>query len=125
MAYKTRESDSIAQAAKRLTGLKAIDPTAQLELGNGYSIPNYIEAIATVQKQVDAYNEGVKKLNGLKNATDAAEKKLDKYTSGMLTAVGQKYNKDSTEYEQAGGTRESARAHRVPKGSKKKSKPAE
>ena len=125
MAYKTRESDSIAQAAKRLTGLKAIDPTGQLELGNGYSIPNYIAAIAETMEEVDTYNKAVKTLNGLKNAADAAEKKLDKYTSGILTAVGQKFTKDSTQYEQAGGTRESARAHRTSKSSKKKHSPAE
>ena len=50
----------------------------------------------------------------------AEEKKLSKFSSAMLTGVGQRYTLDSDEYEQAGGTRESERKKpgRAPKAPK-------
>jgi len=115
MAYKLRESEAIIKAQQRLAGLQAIDPTGQLDLGNGYGIATYTAEIAAAQGHLKTYNEALTTLSGLKNKIDAAEKKLDKFSSGVLTAVGQKYTKDSTEYEQAGGVRESERAKRSAK----------
>jgi len=116
MAYKLRESDSITKAEQRLTGLRAIDPTGKLDLGNGYGIETYQTEIAAAQAHLDDYNKALKSIAALKNNVDAAEKKLAKFSSGVLTAVGQKYTKDSSEYEQAGGVRASERARRTAKG---------
>jgi hypothetical protein len=115
MAYKLRESESITKAEQRLTGLKAIDPTGKLDLGNGYSIGSLAAAIAEAKGKLSVYNEALKTLSGLKNEVDKAEKQLDKFNSGVLTAVGQKFTKDSNEYEQAGGVRESERLKRIAK----------
>ena len=109
MAYKARESDSITKAQSRLNGLRAIDPSGKLDLGNGFTIPAYEAEIATTQATLTQYNEALKTLAGLKNNVDDAEKKLDALSSAMLTAVGLKYTKDSTQYEQAGGVRTSDR----------------
>jgi hypothetical protein len=120
MAYKLRESESITKAQQRLTGLKAIDPTGNLDLGNGYSIASLSAEIANVEDKLATYNKALKTLSSLKNEVDKAEKQLDSFNSGVLTAVGQKFTKDSNEYEQAGGTRESERIKRL---SKPRSKP--
>ncbi|UOQ70923.1 hypothetical protein [Hymenobacter cellulosilyticus] len=109
MAYKARESDSIIKAQSRLNGLRAIDPSGKLDLGNGHTIAAYEAEVATAQATLTKYNEALKMLAGLKNSVDEAEKKLDALSSAMLTAVGLRYTKDSTEYEQVGGVRTSDR----------------
>ena len=109
MAFTQRESAQLTKATKRLTGLKAIDPTGQLDLGNGHTIPSYQDEINAVQTSLDTYNEARKTLDGLKNELDAAEKALRKKSSAMLTAVGLKFTTDSIQYEQVGGVRTSER----------------
>lgn len=115
MAQKLRNSTSITKAQQRLTGLRAIDPTGKLDLGNGFGIETYATQIESVEQHLDVYNKALKTLAALKNEVDKAEKRLDKFSSGVLTAVGQKFTKDSTEYEQAGGVRDSERVKRPTK----------
>ena len=120
MATIQRESAELAAATKRMNGLAAIDPTGQLDLGNGHTIKAYQDQMADVKTQLDAYNKARKDLDALKNNLDAAEKLLAAKSSAMLTGVGLKYTKDSTEYEQCGGVRDSERkqAMRKPKAAK-------
>lgn len=109
MASIQRESAELAAATKRMNGLKAIDPTAQLDLGNGHTMKSYQEQMNTVKTNLDDYNKARKALDALKNTLDTSEKVLAKKSSAMLTGVGQKFTKDSSEYEQCGGIRESER----------------
>ncbi|PJJ60456.1 hypothetical protein [Hymenobacter chitinivorans] len=115
MSYKQRESNSITKATQRLNGLRAIDPTGKLDLGNGFGIETFQAEILTATQHLTVYNEALKAVVGLKNEVDAAEKRLNKFSSGVLTAVGQKFTKNSTQYEQAGGVRESERLKRMTK----------
>jgi len=115
MAYKQRESPAKAAADKRMTALHTIDPTKKLDLGNGHTIPSFQAAIDLVESDLENYNTGLKTLDALKNKLDASEKDLNKKSSAMLTGVGQKYTKDSSEYEQCGGVRESERKKPVRK----------
>lgn len=109
MSSIQRESAYLTAATKRLNGLTAIDPTATLDLGNGNTMSSYQELINTVTVNLADYNTARKSLDALKNVLDVSEKVLAKKSSAMLTGVGQKYTKDSTEYEQCGGVRESER----------------
>jgi len=115
MAFKLRESAELTAATKRMTGLKAIDPTAKLDLGNGHTMQSYQDQITDTQTHLDNYNKALKDLDGLKNKLDASEKVLNKKSSDMLTGVGAKFTKDSDAYEQCGGVRESERKRRGPK----------
>ncbi|GAB3833606.1 hypothetical protein GCM10028821_26910 [Hymenobacter jeollabukensis] len=121
MAYKLRDSESITKAKQRLAGLNAIEPSGKLDLGNGYGTESLAAKIGDAEARLKVYNEALKTLSSLKNEVDKAEKELDKFSSGVLTAVGQKFTKDSNQYEQAGGTRESNRVKRT---TKARSKPA-
>ncbi|MCI1185893.1 hypothetical protein MON38_00565 [Hymenobacter sp. DH14] len=115
MATQQRESAEHADATKRMNGLKAIDSTGQLDLGNGHTIASYQDQMDTVKTNLDNYNKARKELDALKNTLDASEEVLRKKSSAMLTGVGQKFTKDSSEYEQAGGVRESDRKKPTPK----------
>lgn len=109
MAFIQRESAELAAATKRMNGLTAIDPTGQLDLGNGHTMPAYQGQMDVVKTNLDAYNKARKALDALKNQLDASEKLLWQKSSAILAAVGLKYTKDSSEYEQVGGVRESDR----------------
>ena len=115
MATIQRESADLQAATKRMNGLKAIDPTGALDLGNGYTIATYQTEMDAVKAKLDSYNKARKELDALKNQLDAAEKMLSTKSSAMLTAVGLKYTKDSNEYEQCGGVRASERKKPVRK----------
>ena len=115
MASIQRESADLAAAIKRMNGLKAIDPTGQLDLGNGHTIAAYQSQMDDVKTKLGTYNEARKSLDALKNQLETAETLLAKKSSAMLTGVGQKFTKDSDEYEQAGGVRESERQKSGPK----------
>ena len=109
MASIQRESAELAAATKRMNGLTAIDPTGKLDLGNGYTIKSYQDQMNEVKAHLDTYNKTRKELDALKNTLDASEKQLSAKSSAILTAVGLKYTKDSSEYEQCGGIRSSER----------------
>ncbi|WP_046242762.1 hypothetical protein [Hymenobacter terrenus] len=109
MASIQRESAELTAATKRMNGLTAIDPTAKLDLGNGHTMESYRELMQDVDTKLGTYNKARKDLDALKNQLDAAEKLLAKKSSAMLTGVGQKFTKDSDQYEQCGGVRESDR----------------
>ena len=109
MASIQRESAELAAAIKRMNGLTAIDPTGKLDLGNGHTMKSYQDQMDEVRTNLDTYNKTRKDLDALKNTLDASEKTLAKKSSAMLTGVGAKFTKDSSEYEQAGGVRESDR----------------
>ena len=115
MATQQRESAELAAATKRMNGLTAIDPTGKLDLGNGHTMKSYQDQMNEVKTNLDTYNKTRKDLDALKNTLDASEKALSKKSSAMLTGVGSKFTKDSSEYEQAGGVRESDRKKPVPK----------
>jgi hypothetical protein len=115
MATIQRESAALQAATKRMNGLRAIDPTGALDLGNGYTIAAYQAEMDQVKTKLDSYNKARKELDALKNQLDMAEKVLSTKSSAMLTAVGLKYTKDSNEYEQCGGVRASDRKKPVRK----------
>lgn len=115
MAIKQRESAPLAAATKRMNGLKVIDPSGKLDLGNDHTIKSYKEQMDDVETRLGTYNMARKSLDGLKNQLDAAERLLTKKSSAMLIGVGQKYTLNSDEYEQCGGVRESERKKGGPK----------
>ena len=115
MATIQRESADLQAATKRMNGLNAIDPTGQLDLGNGHTIASYQAEMDAVKAKLDSYNKARKELDALKNQLDTAEKVLSQKSSAILTAVGLKYTKDSNEYEQCGGVRASERKKPVRK----------
>ncbi|HRQ41511.1 MAG TPA: hypothetical protein PLD25_26625 [Chloroflexota bacterium] len=115
MAYKRRTSKSIEQAQVRAANLEAIG--SSLDLGNGLTLAAFREEIQTTQGLLDAYNTKLAEADAALNALTAQEKQLKTLNGRMLAAVGAIYGKDSSEYEQAGGTRTSEIDWRPPSSS--------
>ncbi len=107
MARRKRTSASILAAKTRANGLKSIDPA--LDLGGNLTLAAFEAAIQGVEDQLDGYNEKLSALDAQLNALETAEASLDELSSRMLAATGVKFGKDSSQYEQAGGTRSSER----------------
>jgi hypothetical protein len=110
MTYKRRTSIVIEKAQIRSTNLETVD--AALDMGNGLSLAVLRTEIQATQALLDAYNVKLAEADGALNAFKAKEKELKNLTSRLLAGVGAAYGRDSSEYEQAGGTRTSDRARK-------------
>ena len=107
MARRKRSSDIVKFATTRAAKLRSIDP--KLDFGDGLSLAAYETDIAAVTQLNDQYNTDLAKLDGQLNALEAREKKLQDTSTRLLAGVGARFTKDSSQYEQAGGTRTSER----------------
>ena len=113
MARSKRSSPAVDKAGTRLSSLKGINE--DLDLGNGFTNADFDTRIKAVKKQVDDYNGKLSSLDGDLNGLEDAEKDLNDYTDRILAAVGVKFGRDSSEYEEAGGTRKSERKRKTGK----------
>jgi hypothetical protein len=107
MARAKRESAALDIAQGRAAKLGSGSRT--LDLGRGLTLAAYRGKIETVNAALATYNglnsEADKALNDL----IAGEKELKDWSTRMLAGVGSQYGKDSSEYEKAGGVRQSER----------------
>jgi len=113
MARVKRGSNVLETARQRLAGLKSIVPAP--ELGASLTVAGYEADINAVSNKLDAYNERLSGLDQLQNELEAAEFALREKSRRILSATEAQYGPDSSEYEQAGGTRRSDRKRSGPK----------
>lgn len=116
MARAKRKSTALDTARQRLAGIKSITPPPNL--GTNLQVAGYEQEINDFSTQIDQYNGMLSTLDNLQNEIDAKERDLRVKNTRMLSAVEAQYGPDSSEYEQAGGTR---RSERGKQGSKKAS----
>jgi len=105
MARQKRNSNVLQVAQVRAAAIESIGPS--LDLGNGLTVENYRAAIDNLQTMLDNYNTRLSELDGMLNTLKASEKELSSLSTRMLAGVAAAYGKESSEYEQAGGTRTS------------------
>ena len=116
MAFRARVSKPLTKAQARLDGLSAIDP--KLDLGETVSVAAGTTNIAAAAKTLSDYNKALNAADDLLNKLKAQEKDLRTWTSRALNGVKFKYGADSSEYEMAGGVRQSERKKPTPKAKK-------
>jgi hypothetical protein len=107
MARAKRSSTVLETARQRLAGLKSITPTP--DFGLNLKLTDYEQEINGFSAKLDNYNSAVSALDQLQNELEADEQKLRDKNKRMLSAAEGQYGPDSSEYEQAGGTRQSER----------------
>lgn len=103
MARRRRKSSALEKALTRADNLRAISPT--LDLGPGLTLAEFEQKINGVRTKQENYNTTLAMLDDLLNDLQADEKVLDDLNARMLAGVGARWGKNSTQYEQAGGTR--------------------
>lgn len=114
MARTKRTSTALETARQRLAGIKSITPAPSL--GADLSLTGYETDINAISTKLDSYNEELSRIDQLQNELDSLESALREKNRRYLSAVEAHYGPDSTEYEQAGGTRRSERKRPGPKG---------
>lgn len=107
MARLKRTSAVLEAARKRLSGLKGIDPPANL--GANLTEAIYTAKIDSVSARLDAYNQMIAELDRLQNELKQEEAELNDLNRRVLSAGEAAYGPDSSEYEMLGGTRKSER----------------
>jgi hypothetical protein len=107
MARLKRSSTVLEAARQRLAGLKSINPTP--DFGSNLKLDEYEQEINALSDALGHYNEMVSTLDQLKNRLEADEERLKEKNKRMLAAASAFYGPNSSEYEQAGGTRTSER----------------
>jgi hypothetical protein len=114
MARTKRTSTVLETARQRLAGLKSISPAP--DFGTALTLAGYETDITTVSAKLDSYNEELSRLDQSQNELDSVETALREKNVRILSATEAFYGPDSSEYEQAGGTRRSERKRPGPKG---------
>lgn len=117
MARTRRGSSVLDTARQRLAGLKAITPAPNL--GPALTLTAYEGEVTAFSAALDNYNQQLAAIDELQNSLDGNEASLRDKNKRILSAVEAQYGPDSSEYEQAGGTRQSDRKRPTgrPKGS--------
>ncbi|SRR6266404_6352707 len=107
MARARRSSSVLETARQRLAGLKAINPAPNL--GPALSVTTFEQEITGFSTDLDSYNRDSAAMDEKQNKLDGRENGLRDLNKRILAAVGAQFGPDSSEYEQAGGTRQSER----------------
>lgn len=112
---KTRKgpSRSMDEAVQKIAGMKTIDP--DLDLGNGASVDAGNTLLDAARTALENYNMALAAADDKLNDFVAADKAVQAFNKKILPAIGLKYGTDSSEYEMAGGTRDSERKKPKPK----------
>ena len=105
MARLRRKSSALEASQQRLAGIKQFSPPPALP--SGLSLMEAEARQNAVSALLSRYNGILAEADHLLNELQNAEKSVRQYDSKLLTAIGLLYGKDSSEYEMAGGTRES------------------
>jgi len=114
MARTKRTSSIVVTARQRLAGLKSITPPP--DFGPTLTLAGYEGDISALSDKLDKYNEMLSLLDSLQNEIGTLEASLREKNVRILSATEAQYGPDSSEYEQAGGTRRSERKRTGPKG---------
>jgi hypothetical protein len=101
MMFRNRKSPTLEKARQRAAKMGTIE--SNLDLGNGLTLPYYLNAIETADKTLEAYNNALVQLTRLYEDAIAAESVLTDLNERMFTGVVTKYGRNSTEYKMAGG----------------------
>lgn len=107
MARSKRTSAILESAHQRLAGLKSITPLP--DYGAALKLTDYEADIKALSDKLDSHNELLSGVDQSQNEFEALEGALGDKNVRMLAATKAQYGPDSTEYEQAGGTRRSDR----------------
>ncbi len=107
MSRRKRSSRILEKAEFRVAGLKAIDPNIKFD--DTCNLQSLTQLIEQFHNMLDDYNAAIAMIDSSKKKLDEMEKTLSQISDKMLMGVGFKYGKNSTEYELAGGVRDSER----------------
>ncbi|MBE9007329.1 hypothetical protein IQ259_20220 [Fortiea sp. LEGE XX443] len=102
MPVRTRGSNAVDKAQRRLALLKSIDEN--LDLGHGLTVEAYTRLIITTRVMLEAHNTLLSNLEESRKTLTQMDKALSEMSERMLSGVATVYGKNSMEYSKAGGS---------------------
>ncbi|MEH1962223.1 MAG: hypothetical protein V7L05_20590 [Nostoc sp.] len=111
MSRPKRTSRILEKAELRSAGFKAID--SNMDFGDNCGLQNLTQSIEQLRTMLDGYNIALAMIDSSKTKIDEMEKTLDNLTDKIVRGVAFKYGKNSSEYEMAGGIRDSERVRKT------------
>ncbi|MGA9768352.1 MAG: hypothetical protein WBV94_04875 [Blastocatellia bacterium] len=107
MARQKRTSQVLETAHQRMAGLNSITPPP--DFGTNLTLASYMAQINAFSAKLDTYNQMIAALDDMQNQVDDDETSLRELNKRMLSAAEAHFGPDSSQYEQAGGKRQSER----------------
>jgi hypothetical protein len=101
MVRRKRTSQTLEKAVRRAASLSSI--SANLDLGNGLTLPAFSTLIETMRTRENAYNSALSNIDKLYREMLETESELGDMAEHMLLGVATRYGKSSVEYSMAGG----------------------
>ena len=111
MVRKKRTSQTLEKAVRRAASLSSI--SANLDLGNGLTLPAFSSLIETMRIRENAYNSALSNIDKLYREMLETESELGDMAEHMLLGVAARYGKSSVEYGMAGGVPKNQRRKRL------------
>ncbi|BAY08821.1 hypothetical protein [Calothrix sp. NIES-2098] len=102
MSLKTRGSNAVDKAQRRLALLKSIDEN--LDLGHGLTVEAYSRLINHTRVMLEAHNTLLSNLEESRKAITQMDRQLSQMSERMLTGIVTVYGRNSIEYSKAGGS---------------------
>ncbi len=110
MARQKRTSITLEKAERRAAGLKSL--AVDLDFGNSRNLTSFLKAIDQLRAKQDGYNQLLATIDSTYVEMLEFEKYLADLSDHMLVGVASKFDRDSSEYEAAGGVRKSEQIRR-------------
>lgn len=107
MARRKTSSRVYEKALQRMASLKSIDPN--FDFGGDVTAVSYQQTIDDMKASMDDYNTSLSIVDEKSNYFKDKEDILNDMNERVLLGAAARYGKDSSAYEQAGGTRKSNR----------------
>ena len=107
MALKKRTSKIFDDADLRANSMQSVD--GALNFGPNLTLAQFKQLVADGRAKLDEYNQRLSEADQKANEVADAERAVRDYSGRMLAGVAAAFGKDSTQYEQSGGTRTSER----------------
>ena len=112
---RSRSLDVVITAAERIVRVWEANPTFSL---GDLTLETFKAELETLRTQREQLEEARRQVTGLVNSTNEKGNKVNKNTTRALSGIRAVFGPDSTQYDEAGGTR-SSEIRRTRKSSKK------
>ncbi len=103
---------AMKELEQKIAGMKAIDPGFD---ANGVKVNDGEVLLADARAALEDYNSTLAVIDEKLNVFQVKDRAVRAYNRKVLPATGLKYGRDSDEYEQVGGVRDSERKKPVRK----------
>ncbi|MGC2237916.1 MAG: hypothetical protein WA584_17280 [Pyrinomonadaceae bacterium] len=110
---RKKATKEMRELRQKIAGMKSINPN--FDAGNGVTVEAAETLINETEAALEDFNKSVATTDEKDNFFGGINKQVRDFNRKVIPATGLKYGRDSSEYEQVGGVRDSDRKKRTVK----------